>query len=33
MKTYVQLKDGIGFAFVNTDGDVEGIEVEFEESI
>lgn len=30
MKTFIQLKDGIGWAFVNTDGNIEGaIEVEF----
>lgn len=29
MRTFVQLKDGIGFATVNTDGETEGIEVEF----
>ena len=27
MRTFVQLKDGIGFAFVNTTGETDGIEV------
>lgn len=29
MKTFVQLKDGIGFAVVNTTGETEGIEVAY----
>lgn len=29
MKTFVQLKDSIGFAYVNTVGDTEGIEVPY----
>lgn len=29
MKTFIQLKDSIGFASVNTEGETEGIEVEF----
>ena len=29
MRTFVQLKDGIGFATVNTEGETDGIEVEF----
>jgi acyl-coenzyme A synthetase/AMP-(fatty) acid ligase len=29
MKTFIQLKDEIGFAFVNTVGNTEGIEVSF----
>jgi hypothetical protein len=29
MKTFVQLKDGIGFAVINTAGETEGIEVSF----
>ena len=28
MRTFVQLKDGVGFAFVNTTESVDGIEVE-----
>jgi hypothetical protein len=29
MKTFIQLKDGIGFAFIDTPNDTEGIEVPF----
>ena len=29
MRTFIQLKDGIGFAIVNTAGETEGIEVPF----
>ena len=29
MRTFVQLKDNIGWAVVNTSGETEGIEVEF----
>ena len=29
MKTFVQLKDNIGFAFINTDGHTDGIEVPY----
>lgn len=29
MRTFVQLKDNVGFATVNTEGETEGIEVEF----
>jgi hypothetical protein len=29
MKTFIQLKDNVGFAFVNTSGETEGIEVPF----
>lgn len=29
MRTFIQLKDGIGFAVVNTEGETDGIEVEF----
>lgn len=31
MKTYVQLKDSIGFAYVNTENETDGIEVPFGE--
>ena len=27
MKTFIQLKDGIGFAYVNTSGETDGIEI------
>jgi len=30
MKTFIQLKDGIGFAYVKTTGETEGIEVSVE---
>lgn len=29
MKTFIQLKDGVGFAVVNTAGETDGIEVDF----
>jgi hypothetical protein len=29
MKTFIQLKDGIGFAFIDTPSDTDGIEVTF----
>jgi len=29
MKTFVQLKDGVGFAYVNTAGETDGIEVQY----
>ena len=29
MRTFVQLKDGVAFAYVDTDGEAPGIEVEF----
>jgi hypothetical protein len=29
MKTFIQLKDGIGFAFIDTPTDTDGIEVPF----
>lgn len=29
MKTFIQIKDGVGFAYVNTIGETDGVEVEF----
>ena len=29
MKTFIQLKDNVGFAFVNTSGETDGIEIPF----